>query len=38
MTGAVAGVQQANNDFKGYGQGAAGYGRRYGAAYGDAVD
>ncbi|MFZ0522445.1 MAG: carboxypeptidase-like regulatory domain-containing protein [Candidatus Acidiferrales bacterium] len=37
LTGAVAGVQQANNDFKGYGQGAAGYGRRYGAAYGDAV-
>ncbi|MFZ3330618.1 MAG: carboxypeptidase-like regulatory domain-containing protein [Candidatus Acidiferrales bacterium] len=37
LTGAVAGVQQANDDFKGYGQGAAGYGRRYGAAYGDVV-
>jgi hypothetical protein len=37
LTGAVAGVQQADNDFKGYGQGAAGYGRRYGAAYGDVV-
>ncbi|MGA9481838.1 MAG: carboxypeptidase-like regulatory domain-containing protein [Candidatus Acidiferrales bacterium] len=37
IAGAVAGVQQANNDFKGYGQGASGYGRRYGAAYGDAV-
>ncbi len=35
FTGVAAGVQQANNDFKGYGQGAAGYGRRYGAAYGD---
>jgi hypothetical protein len=37
LTGAVAGVQQADNDFKGYGQGAAGYGRRYGAAYGNVV-
>ena len=37
ITGAVAGVQQANNDFSGYGQGAAGYGRRYGAAYGNDV-
>ncbi|MGA7853278.1 MAG: carboxypeptidase-like regulatory domain-containing protein [Candidatus Acidiferrales bacterium] len=37
ITGAVAGLQQANSDFSGYGQGAAGYGRRYGAAYGDAV-
>ena len=37
LTGAVAGVQQANNDFNGYGQGAAGYGRRYGAAYGNVV-
>jgi hypothetical protein len=37
LTGAVAGVQQAQNDFNGYGQGAAGYGRRYGAAYGNVV-
>ena len=37
LTGAVAGVQQAENDFNGYGQGAAGYGRRYGAAYGNVV-
>lgn len=37
ITGAIAGVQQAENDFSGYGQGAAGYARRYGAAYGDFV-
>jgi hypothetical protein len=37
ITGAVAGVQQAENDFAGYGQGVAGYARRYGAAYGDFV-
>jgi hypothetical protein len=37
LTGAIAGLQQAQNDFSGYGQGAQGYGRRYGAAYGDMV-
>ena len=37
VIGAVAGVQQAQNDFSGYGQGAAGYGRRFGAAYGNEV-
>ena len=38
VTGITAGIQQANGTFdKGYGQGAAGYGRRYGAAYGDIV-
>ncbi len=37
LTGAVAGIQQAENAFSGYGQGAAGYARRYGAAYGDLV-
>jgi len=37
ITGAIAGVQQAENDFSGYGQGATGYARRYGAAYGDFV-
>lgn len=37
VTGVIAGVQQATNQFGGYGQGAAGYGRRYGAAYGDLV-
>jgi hypothetical protein len=35
MTGAVAGLEQANNTYSGYGHGVAGYGRRYGAAYGD---
>lgn len=35
VTGAVSGVQQANNDFPGYGQGAAGYGKRFGANYAD---
>ena len=37
LTAAVAGIQQANNVFSGYGQGAAGYGKRYGAAYADLV-
>jgi Carboxypeptidase regulatory-like domain len=36
-TGAFAGVQQAQNEFSGYGQGAHGYAKRYGAAYGDAL-
>jgi hypothetical protein len=31
--GMLAGVEQANNAFPGYGQGMAGYSRRYGAAY-----
>jgi len=35
VVGAVAGVQQAQNNFAGYGQGAQGYGKRYGAAYAD---
>jgi hypothetical protein len=35
-TGAAAGIQQAQNEFSGYGQGAHGYAKRYGAAYGDA--
>jgi hypothetical protein len=33
LTAAVAGIQQANDDFKGYGQGAQGYGKRYAASY-----
>jgi len=37
LTGAVAGAQQANNSFSGYGQGAQGYAKRYGADYADAV-
>lgn len=35
VNGAIAGIQQAQNDFSGYGQGAAGYGRRYGASWGN---
>jgi hypothetical protein len=37
VTGVIAGIQQAQNDFSGYGQGAEGYGKRYGASYADAV-
>jgi hypothetical protein len=33
LTGAIAGLQQAQNDFSGYGQGAQGYAQRYGASY-----
>ena len=35
IAGLIAGGEQANNSFPGYGQGAAGYGNRLGAAYGD---
>jgi hypothetical protein len=34
-TAAMAGIAQANNDFAGYGQGAAGYWKRFGAGYAD---
>jgi hypothetical protein len=37
ITGVIAGAEQANNSFPGYGQGAQGYGKRYGAAYADFV-
>jgi hypothetical protein len=37
LTGVVTGVQQAQNDLSEYGQGAQGYGKRYGANYADAV-
>jgi Carboxypeptidase regulatory-like domain len=37
LIGVIAGIQQAQNDFKGYGQGAEGYGKRYGASYADFV-
>jgi Carboxypeptidase regulatory-like domain len=37
LVGAIAGVQQALNSFSGYGQGAQGYGKRYGANYADTV-
>lgn len=33
--GFVAGIEQAQNAFPGYGQGAAGYGKRFGASYAD---
>ncbi len=35
LTGAVAGFEQAGNDFPGYGQGASGFGKRYGASFAD---
>lgn len=35
FVGATAGVQQAANQYSGYGQGAQGYGKRFGAAYAD---
>jgi Carboxypeptidase regulatory-like domain len=37
LTAAVAAIEQDRDDFHGYGQGPDGYGRRYGAAYGDGV-
>ncbi|SEB58083.1 carboxypeptidase-like regulatory domain-containing protein [Terriglobus roseus] len=37
VVGFVAGVEQARNSFKDYGQGAQGYGKRFGAAYADVV-
>lgn len=35
VVGGTAGLQQAQNDFSGYGQGAQGYAKRYAASYGD---
>lgn len=37
VTGLQAGIAQAENSFPGYGQGAEGYGKRYGAAFTDQV-
>jgi Carboxypeptidase regulatory-like domain len=37
LTAAVAGVQQAANSYKEYGQGARGYAKRYGADFADSV-
>ena len=37
VIGVIAGVQQWQNNFAEYGQGAQGYGKRYGAAYADFV-
>jgi hypothetical protein len=34
-TGVTAGIEQAQNDFSGYGEGFSGYAMRYGATYGD---
>jgi hypothetical protein len=36
-TGVTAGIEQAQNDFSGYGDGFGGYAKRYGATYGDRV-
>lgn len=35
--GIGAGIEQANNAYPGYGQGAQGFGKRYGAAYADEI-
>jgi len=37
LVGLQAGISQAVDSFPGYGQGAAGYGKRYGAAFADQV-
>ena len=37
ITGIGAGIEQATNAFSGYGQGAQGYAKRYGAGYADDV-
>ncbi|HTA23002.1 MAG TPA: carboxypeptidase-like regulatory domain-containing protein [Terriglobales bacterium] len=37
IVGGAAGVEQAQNHFRGYGQGAEGYGKRFGAGYADTV-
>jgi hypothetical protein len=37
-TGITAGIEQAQDDFAGYGSGVAGFASRYGAAYGDRID
>ena len=37
VVGAQAGISQAGDGFHAYGQGASGYGTRYGAAFGDQV-
>jgi hypothetical protein len=37
FVGGAAGVQQAQNHFEGYGQGAQGYAKRFGAGFADTV-
>jgi hypothetical protein len=38
IVGVVAGIRQAENAYPGFGQGACGYAKRYGAAFADQVD
>lgn len=38
IVGVVAGIRQAENSYPAFGQGAAGYFKRYGAAFADQVD
>jgi hypothetical protein len=35
LTGLIAGIEQSQDVFEGYGQGSEGYGKRFGAAYAD---
>jgi hypothetical protein len=35
ISGGIAGVEQSQDDFNGYGQGASGYAKRFGAVYAD---
>jgi hypothetical protein len=37
LNAATAGIEQATNEYGGYGQGASGYAKRYGAGYADLV-
>jgi hypothetical protein len=37
VVGGAAGIEQAQNHFRGYGQGAEGYAKRFGAGYADTV-
>lgn len=37
LTGAIAGIEQAANSYSGYGQGAQGYAKRYGASFADSA-
>jgi Carboxypeptidase regulatory-like domain len=37
LNGVTAGIEQATNEYGGYGQGASGYAKRYGAGYADFV-
>jgi len=38
IVGVVSGIRQAENSYPAFGQGAQGYGKRYGAAFADQVD